>query len=182
MFWRGVIPKALNLKMDGVKIGFPLSPTLDCHQTGPFQFADQLSYSHPAHAHVLGQSVLAGKTKFVVPRVAQKHGVGDLGSRRNYRVFQNEIRDLGKASLQHGILRVELQVPLLEDFPDCLHLCYDYVTSAGGNNHVDSRTPPSTFMEANQQSDHRRHTESEKAAQDSDNFGTVPKSSAAVGS
>jgi len=122
MFWSGVIPKGLNLRMNDVKVGFPLPPTLDRHHARPLQFSDQLGHPHPAHAHVLGQSVLARKTKIVMPRVAQEHGVRDLGSHGNFWVFQNEIGDLGKARLQHGILRVQLQVLLLKDFPDWLHL------------------------------------------------------------
>src|SRR5438552_705408 len=41
-----------------------------------------------------------------------------------------------------------------------------------------TRTPPSTFMQSNQQSDLRRNTEGENAPQDSDRFSSVPKDSA----
>jgi len=68
MFWSGVIPRGLNLRMNDVKVGFPLPPTLDCHHARLLQFSDQLGHTHPAHAHVLGQSVLARKTKVVMPR------------------------------------------------------------------------------------------------------------------
>jgi hypothetical protein len=36
---------------------------------------------------------------------------------------------LCKAALQHGIVRVQLQILFFEDFPDCFHVWYDYPMS-----------------------------------------------------
>ena len=175
----GFIPSRLHLEMDGVKVRFPLSPALDRHQTGGFQFGDQLGDTRPGHAHVLRQPVLSRKTGIVVPGVAQKHGVGDLGANGDIRVFQDEIRDLGKTVLQHGIDRVQLQILLLEDFPDGFHVWYDYLTSKGQSPNVDN--PASlplifkTFMDQNQ------HNQSEmfrRLPKSSATCGTVPKPSA----
>jgi len=126
-----LIPSRLHLKMDGVNVGSSLSPALNAYQAGLFQFPHKLGHARPAHAHVLGQPILSRKARIIVPRVAQKHGIGHFGAQRQLGVFQDEIRDLGKASLQHGIDRVQLQILLLEDFPDCFHVWYDYSTRPG---------------------------------------------------
>ena len=93
--------------MDGVKVGLSLSPALDCHHAGSFQFGDQLGHARTCHAHILRQPILPRKAGIIVPGVAQKHRIGDFCANRDFRVFQNEIRDLGKASLQHGIEAVQ---------------------------------------------------------------------------
>ena len=130
--------------MDGVKVRFSLSPALDGHQTGLLQSGDQLGDTRPGHAHVLRQPVLPRKTRIVVPGVAQKHGVSDFCAHGNVRVFQDEIRDLGKAALQHGISRVQLQILLFEDFPDCFNVWYDYSTRPE-NPSVDKLDSPRNF-------------------------------------
>ena len=114
--------------MNGVDVGFALPSALDADQSGAFKFADKLGHAGPAHAHVNRQPILAGKTRIVVPRIAQKHGVSHFRTGRQIGIFQNEIWNLGEASLQHGIDRVQLQILLLEDFPDVFHVCYNYST------------------------------------------------------
>ena len=110
------------MEVDGVKVGLPLAATLNGNQTGAFQLSHEFSHPRPAHPHVLGQSVLPWKAGIIVPGIAQKHGVSDFGSRRQFRVLEDEIGDLSEAILEHGIGRVQPQVLLLEDFPDRLHV------------------------------------------------------------
>ena len=104
--------------MDHVKIGLSLPSALYSNQTGFVQFGDQLGHTHTGHAHVIRQPLLAGKTGVIVPGVAQEHGVGHLRAHGDVGVFEDEIRNLGKAVLQHRIDRVQLQILLLEQFPD----------------------------------------------------------------
>ena len=121
MFSSGAIPSGLDLKMNGVDVGLALPPTLDGDQAGFFQFRDQLRHPHPAHAHVFGQSVLTRKAGIIVPGVAQKQGIRDLGADGKIRLLQNEVRNLGKATPQNGIVRVELDGSFLEHFSDGPH-------------------------------------------------------------
>ena len=94
--------------MNLVNICFALAPTLDGYQPRLFQFSDQLGDARPGQAHVIRQPVLPRKARIIMPGVAQEHGVGDFGTHRQACIFQNEIRDLGEAPLQHGIDRVQL--------------------------------------------------------------------------
>ena len=108
--------------MDGVKVGFPLPPPFNSDQAGAFQFPHKFGHAGAAHAHVLRQPILARKTGIIVPGIAQKHGVGDLGTNGEVGVFEDEIGDLGKTTTQHGIVRVQFEVLLLDHFPDGFHL------------------------------------------------------------
>ena len=118
MSWSAVTANGSHLEVDGVKVGFALSPALDADQASRFEFRDQLRHAHSAHAHVLGQSILPGKAGVIVPGVAEEHRVGNFGSDGKVRVFEDEIGDLGKTVPQHGIDRVQLQILFLEDFPN----------------------------------------------------------------
>jgi hypothetical protein len=73
-----------------------------------------------------------------VPGIAQKHGVGDFRANGDIWVFQNEIRDLGKTVLQHGIDRVQLQILLLDDFPYFPHMWKNYPTDERISPNVDN--------------------------------------------
>ena len=95
-----------DLEVDGVKIGFTLTPATDGDQTGGLQFRDQLGHPDTRQAHVTGQPVLTGKTTVVMPGVAQEHGIGDLGPDGNFRIAEDEVGHLGEPVLQHGIGRV----------------------------------------------------------------------------
>jgi hypothetical protein len=46
---------------------------------------------------------------------------------------------LGKAALQHGVGRVQLQVFFLDNFPDGLHGCRNYPINAGISPNVDNQ-------------------------------------------
>lgn len=94
--------------MDGVKVGLALAAPLDADQTDAVQFRDQLRDAHTAHAHVLGQPVLAGKARIIMPGVAQEHGIRDLGPHRKVRVFEDEIGHLREATPDNRIVRVQL--------------------------------------------------------------------------
>src|SRR6266851_2233461 len=74
--------------------------------------AIKLCNSWSGYAHVLRQPVLSRKAEIVVPRIAQKHGVGDLRANRDLRIFQNEIRDLGEPSACNRVARRELDIAL----------------------------------------------------------------------
>jgi hypothetical protein len=115
--------------MNGINIGFAQSPALNSNESRFFQFTDEFGNTGSAHSHVFGQPLLPWKAGIIVPGVAQEHGVGHLGANGQIGVLENEIRDLGEAAPQHRIIGVELQVLLLDDFPYCLHVWYDYLTS-----------------------------------------------------
>ena len=108
--------------MNRVKIGFSLAAALNRDTPGAFQFADEFSHTRPAHAHVLGQAILTGKTGLIVPSVAQEHGVNDSCAERKIWVFQNEIRNLGEALRSDWIKRIQRNVLLLYDFPHRFHV------------------------------------------------------------
>ena len=108
--------------MDGVKVGLALAAPLDADQADPIQFRGQLGNAHPAHAHVLGQTVLAGKARIIVPGVAQEHSISHLGSHREVRVFEDKIWHLREAAPNDQVVGVQLQVLLLDDFPNLFHL------------------------------------------------------------
>jgi hypothetical protein len=63
--------------MDGVDIGFPLPPALNTDQAGALKLTDKLGHARTAHAHIHRQPILTGKTGIIVPRITQKHGVGN---------------------------------------------------------------------------------------------------------
>ena len=113
---------SFDLKMDRVKVGFALSTTLNADQSSPLQLGDQLGDTGPGHAHVRRQPFLTWKTGLIVPGVAEEHGIGNFGADGQFGVFEDEIGDLGKAAAQDRIIRVQLQVLLLEDFSYSFHL------------------------------------------------------------
>ena len=52
----------------------------------------------------------------------QFNQLGNFGADGQFGVFEDEIGDLGKAAAQDRIIRVQLQVLLLEDFSYSFHL------------------------------------------------------------
>ena len=108
--------------MNGVEIRLALAASFNRHQFGPLQFPDEFGHARPAHAHVLRQTILARKTRIIVPGIAQKHGIRDLRADGQIRVFEDEIGHLRKATAEDWILRGQMQVMLLEDFPDLFHV------------------------------------------------------------
>lgn len=106
--------------MDGVEIGLSLPSSNDRHETVVDQFGDKPGHARHAHAHFFGETFLPGEAAVVVPRVGEKHGVGQLGSNRKLRVTEDEIRHLRKTAGRDGVEGVERNV-LLDDFADGFH-------------------------------------------------------------
>lgn len=107
--------------MDGIEVGFPLSPALDRDQVDTLQFGDQLCDPRTGHAHILRESILAREAGIVVPGVAQKHGVNHLGANRQSAVAQYEIGHLRKTLPDHGIGGIQQNIALLDDLANGLH-------------------------------------------------------------
>lgn len=110
-----------NGELDFVEVRLALTASDDFHQSGGFERLDEFIDARNAHAHVLGETFLAGKAGIVVPRVAEKHRINDFRSDRQNGIAQNKIRDLGEPATCDRIERVELNVLLLENVPYCLH-------------------------------------------------------------
>src|SRR6185503_6631283 len=77
----------LNFKVDCVDIRLSKAAALDADQAAPAEFADELSHPGTAHPHVGGEPLLPRKAGFIVPSVAQEHGVSHLGANGQIRVF-----------------------------------------------------------------------------------------------
>ncbi len=70
------------MEVNGVNVGLSLSPALNGDKARLFQFTNEFRDARTAHPHVFGQPFLAGKAPFIVPGVAQEHGISDLGPDR----------------------------------------------------------------------------------------------------
>lgn len=107
--------------MDSVEVGLALAAPGNRNQSGPLQFPHEFSHARPAHAHVLGQTILTRKARIVVPRVAQEHRIRHLRTQRQVGVFEDEIGHLRKTAPDDWIVRGQLQVMLPDHFPNLLH-------------------------------------------------------------
>jgi len=99
-------------EVDGVEVGPPLPASRNFNQRTALKLLDEAVDARNAHADILGEAVLAGKTKVVVPGVAEKQRVDRLCADRNVGIAQNEIRDLGEPIASHRVCGVELHVAL----------------------------------------------------------------------
>jgi hypothetical protein len=110
--------RAFDGEMKPVKIGLSKPSLFDLQQLYRFKFLEIRADTAFCGSHVLGEPDLAGKAGVVVPRVFEKHGVGELRANRNIFFCEKEIRDLGKAVARRKIGTDYLNVSLFENVAD----------------------------------------------------------------
>src|SRR5277367_3689631 len=92
--WKSGLPYLLfNHEIYGVKVRLPLSPSRDLDQRTTLKFLYESVDARDAHGDILGEALLAGEAKIVVPGIAKEQRVDRLCADRNVRITQNEIRD-----------------------------------------------------------------------------------------
>ena len=106
--------------MDSVEIGLSLPSTANRDEAALTEFGDEVGDARDTHAHIRRQALLSWEATVIVPRVREKHRVGQLGSDGEVRVAEKEIGHLRKASGGNRIEGVESNV-LLKDLCDGLH-------------------------------------------------------------
>jgi hypothetical protein len=89
--------RAFDGEVKAVKIGLSKPPLFDLQQLYRFKFLKIRADTALCGSHVLSEPDLAGKAGVVVPRVFEKHRVGELRANRNIFFGEKEIRNLGKA-------------------------------------------------------------------------------------
>ncbi len=106
--------------MYGVEIGLPLPSPANRDEAALTEFGDEVGDARDTQAHIRRQALLSREATVIVPRVREKHRVGQLGSDGEVRVAEQEIGNLRKASGGNRIEGVESNV-LLKDLCDGLH-------------------------------------------------------------
>src|SRR5207245_10424362 len=94
----------------------------DLDKVRALQLLDELADPRLAHAHVGGEPFLAREATVVVPGVMQKHRIGDLRSKAQRAIFQDEIRNLGEPAASNGIVGRQLDIALSENIANVSRL------------------------------------------------------------
>ena len=93
--WKSRFPKTqffgFDYEIDRIKIGFPLPPPGDLNERGFLKLLYEAVHAGDTHAHVLGEPILAGKAKVIVPGVAEQQRVDRLGTDRNVGIAEDEV-------------------------------------------------------------------------------------------
>ena len=111
--WKSRFPGLLfDHEIDGVEVRPPLPASRNFNERTALKLLDEAIDARDAHADILGEAVLAGKAKIVVPGVAEKQRVDRLCADRNVGIAQNEIRNLREPIASHRVCGVELHVAL----------------------------------------------------------------------
>jgi hypothetical protein len=125
--------RAFDGEVKAVKIGLSKPSLFDLQQVYRLKFLEIRADTAFCGSHVLSEPDLAGKAGVVVPRVFEKHRVGELRANRNIFFGENEIWDLGEAVPRCKISTNNFDVSLSYDVADVtlgweLHTLTLYVT------------------------------------------------------
>ncbi len=105
-------PLLLHPVLEGVHIRLTKSPALDGQEPFLLESFDESIDAPYASANVARQLLLSWKAAVIVPGIRQEHRKGYLLTDCQVAVFQDEIRNLGKAIRNNRIVRIQDNVSL----------------------------------------------------------------------